>query len=155
VVTSSSTILPSVKTLYHNTSYSEMLGLPASKLSNEYWMPVYDSYTNNSQIRIGNLGNQSTQITIYVGDSLTPLDSFSLAANAAVRKNYTGTDDGPLHIVSSTTNVLVSVRELFTTTNFESYYELLAFPDSQLATNYVFPWYNNLAFSSELRIAAP
>jgi hypothetical protein len=155
VVTSTSTIVSSIKVLYKTSSYSEMLGLPTAKLTNEYWMPVYDSATNNSQIRIGNVGNQATQITIYAGSSSIPLDQFTLNANAAVRKNYSGTNTGPLHIVSSTTNVLVSVRELYTTASFESYYELLAYPDSLLTTQYFFPWYNNVAFPSELRIGVP
>ena len=133
-----------------------MLGLPAAKVAKEYWMPIYESGGSlNYQLRIGNVENQPTTITVYLGSNPTPIDSFTLAGNAGARKSYAGSDNGPLHIVSSTTDVLVSVRELFTTFNFESYYELLAFPDSQLATSYLFPWYNNVAFLSELRIAVP
>ncbi len=153
VVTSSSTILPSIRVLFGSASYSEMLGLPTAKLGNEYWMPVYDSATNASQIRVGNVGNQSTLITIYAGS--TKLDSFTLLAGGAIRQVYTGTNTGPLHVLSSLTNVLVSVRILYTTAAFQSFYELLGYPNSQLATDYYFPWYNNYAMESQLRFATP
>jgi len=155
VVTSGSTILPSIKVLFQGISYSEMLGIPTSRLTNEYWMPVYDSSTTNSQIRVGNLGGTSTTITVYVGSNPTPIDSFSLGVGEAIRKNYDGTDDGPLHIVSSATNILASVRIRHVTATFDSYYELMMYPHAQLTTEYVFPWYNNYAFFSELRIGVP
>jgi hypothetical protein len=36
-----------------------------------------------------------------------------------------------------------------------SYSEMLALPDNQVATGYLFPWYNNYNFSTEMRISAP
>lgn len=153
VTSTGSTVLPSIKVLYKDDSYSEMLGLPASKLTNEYWMPVYDSATANSQIRVGNMGGQSTTVSVYAGGQL--LESFSLGVGDAARRNYTGVNKGPLRVVSSATNVMVSVRILYTGGSFESYYELMAYPGSQLTSTYWFPWYNNVAFPSELRIAVP
>jgi predicted outer membrane repeat protein len=154
VVTSSSSILPSIRVIYKGISYSEMLGLPNSKLTNEYWLPAYDSTSVNSQLRIGNVGGQSTTITVYLGDGEV-LDSFTLGVGAAVRKNYTGEDGGPLRVVSSASNVLVTNRILLVTASYETYYELLAYPDDSLSGELWFPWYNNLAFLSELRIAVP
>jgi hypothetical protein len=152
--TPSATILPSIKVLFNTVSYSEMLGLPTAKLTNEYWLPVYDNVTNDSQIRVGNVGDQSTTVAVYLGNG-NLLEQFTLAAGGAVRKNYANKNNGPLHIISDTTNVLVSVRNLYTTTGFQSYYEALGYPNSKLTTEYVFPWYNNWAFSSELRVAGP
>jgi hypothetical protein len=154
VVTSSSSILPSIRVIYKGISYSEMLGLPNSKLTNEYWLPAYDSTSVNSQLRIGNVGGQSTTITVYLGDGEV-LDSFTLGVGEAVRKNYTGEDGGPLRVVSSASNVLVTNRILLVTASYETYYELLAYPDDSLSGELWFPWYNNLAFPSELRIAVP
>jgi hypothetical protein len=152
VVTSSSTILPSIKVLYKSNSYSEMLGLPNAKLTDEYWFPIYDNVSTNSQLRVGNVGNQATTISVYL-DNGSLLDSFNLAIGEAVRKNYAAQDGNSLHVVSSTTNVLASLRILYVTPGFESYYEYLAYPHESLSSDYWFPWYNNSAFSTQLRIA--
>jgi hypothetical protein len=38
---------------------------------------------------------------------------------------------------------------------FSSYYEMTGMPDNQLHTEYVFPYYNNTAMSSQVRFAVP
>ncbi len=154
VMSSTSTVLPSIRVLYKGISYSEMLGLPNSKLTNEYWLPAYDSATVNSQLRFGNVGGVDTVVTVYIADGQV-LETFALDAGEAIRKNYAGVNNGPLHIVSSASDILVTNRILMTTTGFESYYELLAYPDASLASELWFPWYNNMAFPSQLRIAVP
>jgi hypothetical protein len=60
-----------------------------------------------------------------------------------------------LHVVSSSQPILSTVRELYTTSAFSSFYELMGMPKTQLSTQYYFPWYNNAAMNSELRFALP
>jgi len=47
------------------------------------------------------------------------------------------------------------VRELYQTPTFSSFYELMGLPGTQLSAQYYFPWYNNVAMNSELRLAVP
>jgi beta-lactamase superfamily II metal-dependent hydrolase len=150
VVSSDSNILTTVRVLYENSSYSELMGFPTDLLRQEYWFPVYDNVAVNSQLRVSNVGTDVTTITIYAGTE--QIDSYSLNAGAATRKNYGGKNTGPLHVVSSSQPVLTTIRLLYAGS---SYYELTGLPDSQLSTQYFFPWYNNKAMSSELRFAEP
>jgi hypothetical protein len=128
------------------------MGLPIQQLAQEYWYPVYDNASLDSQLRVSNVGGGPTSITVYAGS--TQIDSYSLNAGAATRKNYSQ-NMGPLHVVSSTEPILSTIRMLYTTPGYASYYEMMGLPDTQLSTQYFFPWYNNVAMSSELRFAVP
>jgi hypothetical protein len=44
---------------------------------------------------------------------------------------------------------------LYSTAGYASYYEMMGLPETQLSTQYFFPWYNNVAMNSELRFAVP
>jgi hypothetical protein len=152
VTSSVSNILTTVRVLYANSSYSELMGFPASQLAKEYWYPVYDNATVDSQLRVSNVGANSTTITVYAGTR--QIDSYTLAAGAATRKNYPQ-NTGPLQVVSSNQPILTTIRMLYTTATFSSLYEMTGLPTTQLSTQYFFPWYNNAAMSSELRFAVP
>jgi hypothetical protein len=149
VTSSASNILTTIRVLYGGGSYSELMGFPIGLLEQEYWYPVYDNVAVDSQLRVSNVGTGVTTITIYA--SGTQIDSYTLNAGAATRKNYPR-NSGPLHVVSSTQPILTTVRTLYAGS---SYYEMTGLPDSQLSTQYFFPWYNNKAMESELRIAVP
>jgi hypothetical protein len=118
-------------------------------LEQEYWYPVYDNVALESQLRVSNVGTDVTTITVYAGG--TQIDSYSLNAGAATRKTYPK-NTGPLHVVSSSQPVLTTIRLLYVSS---SYYEMTGLPNSQLSTPYFFPWYNNKAMNSELRLAVP
>jgi CSLREA domain-containing protein len=150
VTSSDSNVLATTRVLYNNNSYSELMGFPTGQLGQDYWYPVYDNVTVDSQLRVSNVGTDVTTITVYAG--ATQIDSYTLAAGGATRKNYTGRNTGPLHVVSSTQPVLTTIRMLYAG---NSYYEMTGLPESQLSTQYFFPWYNNKAMNSELRLAVP
>jgi hypothetical protein len=149
VTSTSSNILTTIRVLYDNNSYSELMGYPAGQLEQEYWYPVYNNSALDSQLRVSNLGTADTTITVFAGS--TQINSFTLAAGAAVRNNY-GYNTGPLHVLSSSQPILTTVRLLY---NGASYYELMGLPGSQLSTQFYFPWYNDYAMDSELRFAVP
>jgi hypothetical protein len=152
-VTSSATnILSTIRVLYGGNSYSEMMGFPINRLDHEYWYPVYDNSSVDSQLRVSNVGTGSTTITIYAGGG--QIDSYSLNAGAASRKNYPQ-NTGPLRVVSSSEPILSSIRLLYNSSGYSSYYEFTGLPGTQLSNQYFFPWYNNVAMNSQLRIAAP
>jgi hypothetical protein len=44
---------------------------------------------------------------------------------------------------------------LYVTSDFSSFYELMGLPNTQLSSQYFFPWYNNVAMNSQLRFAVP
>jgi Leucine-rich repeat (LRR) protein len=150
VSSSASDILTTIRVLYGTNSYSELMGFPTGQLGQEYWYPVYDNVAVDSQLRVSNVGSDVTTITVYAGTQ--QIDSYTLNAGGATRKNYTGKNTGPLHVVSSSQPILTTVRTLYAG---NSYYEMTGLPNSQLSTQYFFPWYNNKAMDSELRIAIP
>jgi len=153
-VTSSATdILTTIRVLYGGASYSELMGFPADQLALEYWYPAYDNVGLDSQLRVSNVGGVSTTITVYAGGTL--IDSYTLAAGGATRKNYPGQNTGPLHVVSSASAILTTQRLLYATPGFGSFYELTGLPDPQLTTQYWFPWYNNSDMNTQLRVAVP
>ena len=138
-----------MRVLYGGVSYSELMGFPASQLTKDYWFPYYNNVAMNSQLRVSNVGGASTTITVTYGNG-TPLDSYTLAAGAATRKNYAGINAGPLHVTSSASNILTTIRVVYAN---QSYSELAGFPNNQLTTDYWYPYYNNVAMNSQLRVS--
>jgi hypothetical protein len=153
-VTSSATnILTTIRVLYNGQSFSELLGFPANQLTTTYWYPAYDNVNVDAQLRVSNVGGVATTITVYLAG--TPIDTYTLAVGAATRKNYSELNNGPLRVVSSASNILSTQRLLYTTPSFGSFYEITGVPNNQLTTQYWFPWYNNAAMVSQIRIATP
>src|SRR5690606_10119487 len=120
---------------------------PANQLAQEYWYPAYDSVNVNSQVRVSNVGNGSTTITVYFGSDPNPIDTFTLDAGEAARNNYSGHNGGPLRVVSSAEPIMSTVRTLY---GGSSYYEMTGLPSGWLSSQYWFPWYNNVAMNSQL-----
>ena len=87
MTSSGSNILTSVRIVYANQDFSEILGLPANQLTKAYTYPVYDNVAAASQLRVSNVGGASTTITVY-GPNNTVVDSYTLATGAATRKLY-------------------------------------------------------------------
>ena len=117
--------------------------------------PLYNNVAMDSQLRVSNVGNVPTQIQVYLGSDPTPIDSYTLAAGAATKINYPGRNGGPLRVTSSDADILTTIRMLYTTSTFNSLYEMTGLPNEQLSSQYWFPLYNNVAMDSELRIAVP
>jgi hypothetical protein len=150
VTSSASDILATIRVLYGGSSYSEMMGLPVEQLAKEFIFPYYNNVAMDSQLRVSNVGGASTTIKVYLGSSTTPIDSYTLAAGGATRKNYTGKNSGPLRVTSSASNILTTIRVLY---NKNSYSELMGFPTGQLGQEYWYPVYDNVAVDSQLRVS--
>ena len=143
-----SSILASQQVVYGGGSISEMMGLPAEQLSREYLFPYYNSVAMQSQLRVSNLGNETTSITVTLAGEV--LDSFDLQAGEAARKSYPMENSGPLRVASSNTTILASLRVLY---GVKSYSELMGFPAEQLTQSYLFPFYDHDTMSSQLRVS--
>jgi hypothetical protein len=154
-------ILSSERFIYSykdSRSYAEMMGYPNNRLTTQYWFPWYNNKTYSTQLRVSNMGTGSASVKVYAGGSL--IDSFSLGVGEGTRKAYPNLDQGPLQVVSTdgVTPILASERFIQTYLSSASYAEMMGYPNSQLTTQYCFPWYNNvddndLTLSSQLRVS--
>jgi glucose/arabinose dehydrogenase len=132
--------------------YDELMGYPADQLTTEYLFPWYNNVAMNSQLRVGNTGNVAADVDVYIGDvKITALKPYTIPVGGSVRLAYTGVNDGPVRIVTSTVgaSILASERVIW----LDGYDELMGYPVDQLTTEYLFPWYNNVAMNSQLRVA--
>jgi hypothetical protein len=137
------------------TSFSEMMGLPESQLDNTYVFPWYNNKDLDTQLRLGNVGNSTTIVQVFIGGQEMAGSPFSLAAGASTRKSFPGINRGPVEIVS-TQNLVASQRILFKNGSiYTSFSELMGLPEAQLFTSYLFPWYNNLNLNTQLRFGVP
>ncbi len=133
-----------------NTSFSEMMGLPANQLDNVYWLPWYNNVDLDTQLRIANTTNTPTTVTVTIGGVAMP--SFNLAGGESVRKSYAA-NAGPVKI-ESTQNIVAAERLIYKVNGVNtSFSEMMALPENQLNTTYWLPWYNNVDLDTQLRFA--
>jgi hypothetical protein len=136
-------------------SASELMGLPAKKLTSIYYFPWYDNVSTNSQLRIANVGTGTTKVTIKVHNVVK--SSFNLAPNAVKLVRYTGLNDGPVKVQSSgNVKIIVSLRTAYSPDGGATWTdasEMMGQPNTSLSARYAFPTYNNVDHNSQLRIA--
>jgi hypothetical protein len=134
------------------TSFSQLMGLPLSQVSDTYVFPAYNNVTLDEQLRIGNVDTVASTVTVTIGGVLR--GTYDLDPNEAVRINYAGLDSGPV-IVKGTTGVdiISAIREAWKVNgSTRSFVQLMGLPSSQLSDKYVFPAYNNVTLNEQLRI---
>jgi hypothetical protein len=157
-ISSSQRIVAAERVIYKangvNTSYTEMMGLPAAKLDTTYWLPWYNNVDLDTQLRIANITGTPATVRVYVGGVEMQGSPFILGAGVSTRKSFAGINSGPVRIVSdqfivATERVIYKVNNVNT-----SFAEMMAQPASQLHTTYWVPWYNNSGdLDTQLRIA--
>jgi bacillolysin len=162
VVSTSGTPVPivaSLRLLYNNKTFSELMGVPTSQLSNDYWLPYYANIPGtDTQLRFTNTDpTLSTTVNIYLGNNPTPVYTKTLLPKTADRINLpSGTTGGPVHIVGTGgVNILAGMRVIYGGNS--SFDELSAYPDALLSAEYWFPFYNhnNVNLDTEARIGVP
>jgi hypothetical protein len=137
------------------TSFSEMMALPNSQLSNTYWLPWYNNVDLDTQLRIGNVSGTDASVHVYIGGTEMPGSPFVLTGTGAgqsTRISFPGVNAGPVQIVSdqpivAAERVIYKVGGVAT-----SFSEMMALPAGQLNTTYWLPWYNNVDLDTQLRI---
>jgi uncharacterized protein YcfL len=154
-VASNASIVASERIIYKvngtNTSFSEMMALPASHLDTAYWLPWYNNKDLDTQLRIANVSDSPATVTVTIGG--IPQPSFNLAAGVSTRLSYPGVNNGPVEIVS-TQPIVAAERVIYKVNGVNtSFSEMMAWPNSKLNTTYWLPWYNNKDLDTQLRIA--
>jgi hypothetical protein len=155
--TKGDSILASERVIYKingvNTSFTEMMGLPNSKLDTTYWLPWYNNVDLDTQLRFANVSNSPATVRVYIGGTEMVGSPFTLDPGASTRKGFTGVNAGPVKIVSNQ-NIVTAERVIYTINGVRtSFTEMMALPNSQLDTTYWLPWYNNMDLDTQLRIA--
>ena len=136
-----------------NTSFSEMMALPASQLDTIYWLPWYNNKDLNTQLRFGNTTDSVATVHVLIKGQEMPGSPFTVNPYSSVRKSFTGVDAGPVQIVSNI-KIVASERVIYNVNGTDvSFSEMMALPNSQLDTTYWLPWYNNKDLNSQLRFA--
>jgi hypothetical protein len=132
-------------------SFAQLMGLPAEKLSTKYYFPAYNNVTLDGQLRIGNVGNSATTVTVTIAGVLR--GTYPLNPSEAVRINYAGLDAGPVVVESSGgIPIIAALRDAyFVSGKLVSFVQLMGLPQEQLSTNYNFPAYNNVTLDGQLR----
>ena len=86
-------------------------------------------------------------VDVYIAGELK--ESYFPASGTSIKDGYVGVNNGPI-MVSGPMDILSSIRVLYKGV---SYSEMMGFPDSQLTNAYIFPYYNNVAMNSQLRVS--
>ena len=148
-------IIASMRVAYFDgsnwTSFSEMMGLPAGKLTSSYVFPWYNNVDLNSQLRFGNVGNAPTTVTVTIAG--VPRGTYTVAPNASTRISYAGLDAGPVRVTSSgNVPIIASMRVAYNDGSaWTDFSEMMGLPLSSLGSHYSFPIYNNVDFNSQMR----
>ncbi len=134
-----------------------MMGYAKNQLTTEYVFPWYNNVALNSLVRVANPSDSSADVSVYIGNSTTPLGSFTLAAGQATGVSYSGVNSGPLRVVSTNNvPVIASLRVIYNVNGAAtSFSEMMGYAKNQLTTEYAFPWYNNVALNTLLRFGFP
>ncbi|MBN8580382.1 MAG: hypothetical protein J0L96_06890 [Anaerolineae bacterium] len=132
-------------------SFAQLMGLPQEKLSTSYYFPAYNNVTLDGQLRIGNVGNSDTTVTVTIAGVVR--GTYPLSPSQAVRINYAGLDAGPVVVESSDgVPIIAALRDAyFVDGKLVSFVQLMGLPQEQLSTNYNFPAYNNVTLDGQLR----
>jgi hypothetical protein len=155
--TGSSMLMAAERVIYKingvNTSFSEMMALPANQVDVGYWLPWYNNVDLDTQLRIANVGTQLASVRVFIGGVEMPGSPFALAPGISTRKSYPGINNGPVRIVS--TDSIVAAERLIYKVNgvSTSFSEMMGLPTGQINTIFWLPWYNNVDLDTQLRIA--
>ena len=145
-------------------SFTEMMGIPDHQLSTSYWMPWYNNVGLDTQLRFGNVSNQTVSVKVFIGGTertnCTVLPSqpypYQLSVNESVRVSCPNVNNGPVNIVSTGGDIVVAGRVIYTVAGkATSFSEMMAMPGELLDFRYWMPWYNNDQLDTQLRFALP
>ena len=156
-IASSQKIVAAERVIYKvnkvQTSFTEMMALPAAQLDTTYWLPWYNNVDLDTQLRIANITGTPATVHVYIGGVEMQGSPFALAGGESTRKSFTGINSGPVQIVSDQ-DIVAAERVIYKVNGVHtSFTEMMAQPNSHVNTTYWLPWYNNVDLDTQLRIA--
>ncbi len=112
--------------------------------NNQSW----GSFTTTSALPAG-----WTEVEAFIGTNKQ--GKYSLDNGQSLRESYTGVNNGPAKLMSTTSIPLIGAERLIYKVGGvnTSFTEMMGLPDSQLDTTYWLPWYNNVDLDTQLRVA--
>jgi hypothetical protein len=138
-----------------DTSFTELMAQPNSKLDTTYWLPWYNNADLDTQLRFANTTNTSATVHVYIGGAEMTGSPFTLLAGESTRQSFAGVNNGPVQIVSNVP-IVAAERLIYKVNNVAtSFTEMMALPNNQLDTSYWLPWYNNVDLDTQLRFGIP
>jgi uncharacterized protein YcfL len=136
-----------------NTSFSEMMALPASQLDTTYWLPWYNNKDLDTQLRIANTTDSLATVTVTIGGVAMP--PLNLVAGQSTRVSFPVINNGPVQIVSNVP-IVAAERVIYKVNGIPtSFSEMMALPNDLLNPTFWFPWYNNKDLDTQLRFGIP
>ena len=155
-------IFASERSIYAS-SFNEVMGYPADKITTEYWFPWYDQVNMSTWILAGNPSTtQTAYVDIYVGgvkrndtDGGVP---YAIPPSGRITPQFAGLVDGPVQVVSVTgagtptpINIFASERSIYAS----SFNEVMGFPVGQFTTEYYYTWYENTGMATWILAGNP
>ena len=136
-----------------NTSFAEMMGLPAGQLDTTYWLPWYNNSDLDTQLRFGNVSTSTATVHVFIGQDEMQGSPFTLLSGQSTRKSFAGINNGPVKIVSDVP-IVAAERVIYKVNGINtSFSETMGLPNRQLDTTHWLPWYNNVDLDTQLRFA--
>ncbi len=140
--TNNQPLIVSQLVLYKN-SFNEVLGVPESKLTTEYYFTWYDSkpenYMRGNWILIGNQDRGDAQVEVYIGGEL--MGTYTVPEGGRVTPQFDNLMAGPVQVVCTNGNrLIVSQRILYR----DSFEEVQGLTRSDFAPDLWFTWYDSL-----------
>jgi chitodextrinase len=110
-----------------------------------------DANTNPPQLIVestsGPVADQA--VTVWIGG--VQKGNHLVQENHALQTSYPGVNNGPVKMVSSSTNPIIGSEAVIYSS--QSFSEMMGLPHSQLDSTYWLPWYNNVDLDTQLRFA--
>ncbi len=137
------------------TSFSEMMALPDSQLDTVYWLPWYNNVDLDTQLRFGNVSDQTATVRVYIGGQEMVGSPFTLQQGESTRQSFPNINNGPMKITSNVP-IVVAERVIYKVKGIEtSFSEMMVLPNALLDATFWFPWYNNVDLDTQLRFGVP
>jgi hypothetical protein len=149
-------IFASERSLY-GSSFNEVMGVPSSQFTTEYWYTWYDNYGMNSWILVGNPSStQTAYVEIYIGGAKQG-STYAIPANGRITPQF-NLNSGPVRVVSVTGAGTSSPISIFTSERSlygPSFNEMMGYPTNQLTSEYWFTWYDSIYMNTDIYVSTP
>ena len=127
-----------------------------------YWEVRAINAAGTTYADVANWGSFETTSTLPAGHtgmevfvSTNQQGKYTLAPGQSLRESYTGVNQGPVRLASTSSTPLIGAERVIYKVNGvqTSFTELMGLPDSALDNVYWLPWYNNINLDTQLRFA--